>query len=245
MRNAPTPVDVTVINLPGVCRNTLAGGLVYEPENDTCVVAPSLQVSPSPVAFDATPAGSSSSEQFIVNNNGAGSLNVTSLNITGVDFGFNAGCTVKTAPGFVIGPFGSSAPITAYYCPQQNDGGADQGLLTILSNDPASPTQITLQGQEAFPIMSVAPQAVNFTAPYPSQQTFSITNSGTGTLNYQVTGAAAPFSIVANGAGAIAPGDPPVDVTVEASGAGAGGLTVSATNPDAQGSPVNVTLTAP
>ena len=32
IRRTPTPVDITVINLPGNCSDILAGGLVYEPQ---------------------------------------------------------------------------------------------------------------------------------------------------------------------------------------------------------------------
>ena len=44
LRKAPTPVDVTVVNLPGNCADTLVGGLIYEPGDNSCVASSTITV---------------------------------------------------------------------------------------------------------------------------------------------------------------------------------------------------------
>jgi hypothetical protein len=48
-RLVATPVNVTVINLPGNCADTLTGGVVYQPEEGT-------DCQPTPVAIETEPA---------------------------------------------------------------------------------------------------------------------------------------------------------------------------------------------
>ncbi|RLE21912.1 MAG: hypothetical protein DRJ65_14985, partial [Acidobacteria bacterium] len=78
-----TSVDVTVINLPGNCSDTLAGGLVYEPEQPVeCEVAPAMAViAPT---FPGADAGTCSAWQNLtISNGGGGTLEITLLTLQG------------------------------------------------------------------------------------------------------------------------------------------------------------------
>ncbi len=83
IRNEPTPVNVTVRNLPLGCESTLSQGLVYIPEDQTCVAAPAIQLILN-TSFPATAATTCSApEPLTIANNGAGALEVQTVLLQG------------------------------------------------------------------------------------------------------------------------------------------------------------------
>jgi hypothetical protein len=242
IKQVPTPVDVTVRNLPLGCQDTLVQGLVYVPEDQTCRAAPDLSV--APLVFPATESpGPSTAQTIVVSNNGEGDLVISSFNLGG-SFYFNAGCSNQAAPGFTVPAFTPGVPgPDVYFCPGSNDGQTYAGQLIVQSNDPFSPEQVPLSAQEAFPILGVSLANLTFNGPYPETQTFDVTNTGSGDLTYTATVAGASFSITAGASGTVVPLGT-ATVTVEATAADTGTVTVTAAEPDAQGSPQTVELTA-
>jgi len=230
----------------------LAGGLVYEPQQPVeCEVAPAISV--LPLNFPVTPAGECSDpQQLTIQNLGQGSLDVQALTLLGPYYFDNIPNSQSAGPLAPIDPFDSNTDLDVYFCPTIDDGLSQLGQLVIVSNDANSPTTIDLSGQEAFPIMAVAPQALDFGA-NPGDLVFTISNAGTGDLTWSITNPITDpdgvFSVDSMN-GTIAVGAGPTNVTVTFTAVGAGGvvhsgnLEVVAAQGDAQGSPVTVTLAA-
>jgi len=135
-RLAATPVNVTVTNFPGNCPDELAGAIVIEPFDSTCVEAPDINVAFSS-GFANTPAGTCSvtPNSLIINNVSGTTLNVFSTTLAGEFYFDNTGSSQSLAPVAIAG-FGS---VTAdvYFCPVLPADGRDYtGRLTILSDDP-------------------------------------------------------------------------------------------------------------
>jgi len=150
IRNEPTPVDVTVRNLPLGCENTLVAGLVYVPEDQTCVAAPVLNVGLD-ANFPATTAGTCSpAHPLVLANNGAGDLQITTAILVGRFF-FDAGASSQNAGPIIVPAFTSDTSLDVYFCPDVPNGLPYQGQLVISSNDAGSPTQINLSGTESTP----------------------------------------------------------------------------------------------
>ncbi len=176
-----------MVNLPGNCADTLAGGLIYEPGDDTCVASATI-VAPPPV-FPAAQAGTCSNADLIISNGGAGTLEVFQLNLVG-RFYFDAGATNQTATGFQVAPFGTAAPVTIYFCPDVDSGAVYNGQVAIQNSSPANPYNVALTANEesriwsvnqtdfVFPDTPVAGGAVAHPTP------LTITNTGTGTLTW-------------------------------------------------------------
>ncbi len=244
VRQAPTPVSVGVVNFPGQCGNTLQGALIYEPADTTCVVAPGLSI--APISFPPTEVpGPSAGQPISITNTGAGTLDITLLNLTGRFF-FDAGCSQINAGPLSIPPFGFDGSLSIYFCPDTDNGATYAGQLTITSNAPGSPTTIGLSAQEAFPILGVSTQTLTFTAP-PNTQSFTISNNGTDDLSFTIaeTDPDGVFTVSTLN-GTVPAGGAPVNINVDLTAAGAdGSLEITAGEPDAQGSPVTVTLNAP
>jgi hypothetical protein len=256
IRKAPTAVDVTVTNLPGSCPDTLVGGLIYEPGDTTCVAASAIVV--DPLVFDPTQApGCSAGVDLVVSNTGGGTLEVFQMNLQGRFF-FDGAASNQVAPGFLVPPFGSVTPQQVFFCPDADNGGTYSGGLSIQNNSPANPLSVTLTATEAFPILGVSTNNVDF-----GPQTvntgiqalpLTITNSGTGDLNWTVSGVNSTVFL------RLGPGNPVNSGTVPAGGStalevaldtasGVTGpvdvtLTITATEPDAEGSPQSVQVTA-
>jgi hypothetical protein len=243
IRQAPTPVSVGVVNFPGQCGNTLQGALIYEPADTTCVVAPGLSI--APISFPPTEVpGPSAGQPISITNTGAGTLDISLLNLTG-QFFFDAGCSQPNAGPLSIPPFGFNNSLSIYFCPNTDNGATYAGQLTITSNAPNSPTTINLSAQEAFPTLNVSTGAINFAGGgYPEDQTFDVLNTGTDDLDYNVTVSGASFSVVSGGSGTVTPAGS-ATVTIRATAAGTGSATVTGTNPDVTGSPKTVNLNAP
>ena len=95
-RLADTAVGVSVINLPGNCKNELPAAIVYSPLDDACEPTPAaLETTPSgTLAFPSTTVGGESSRSIIIKN--VGGDTATNINFTfpiGSFFSLNgAGC---------------------------------------------------------------------------------------------------------------------------------------------------------
>ncbi len=191
IKNVPTPVNVTVRNLPLGCESTLAQTLVYMPEDTSCQVAPNMAVSLTP--FPDTEAGTCSLPQTLtINNNGAGSLTIQTLVLQGRFF-FNAGSNQNAGP-LVIPPFGFDTSLSIFFCPDVVTGGQYLGQLTITSNNPGSPNSYGLVGIEATPPeIGTSPVGNGQTWSFPdtsnpacsAPQTFTISNIGVSVLTLQ------------------------------------------------------------
>ncbi|HSL19861.1 MAG TPA: IPT/TIG domain-containing protein, partial [Methylomirabilota bacterium] len=165
IKNVPTPVDVTVRNLPLGCQNTLAQTLVYVPQDQSCVVAPNLAVSLG--AFDPTPAGTCSPPvSLLLTNSGGGDLDIQSLTLQGRFFfqqGFNQNAGPLTIPAF-----GSNNSLDVYFCPDVDTNATYNGQLVIISNDPNSPEFVPLSATELDePEITTAPVGPGGTWTFP------------------------------------------------------------------------------
>ena len=200
-KNVPTPVDVTVRNLPLGCQDTLLQTLVYVPEDQSCVVAPNLQWNlggtTEPVDFETTDAGfCSPGVPLILTNNGGGDLDISSLNLQG-RFSFSSvyGPTLlQNAGPITIPAYGSNSSLSVYFCPDIDNNSLYTGALIMLSNDPGSPEIIGLQGQEqAPPAIATSPVGDGGTWTFPDTpqgttppdcpvQTLTVVNTGVGVL---------------------------------------------------------------
>jgi hypothetical protein len=252
IRLGPTPVTVSVINIPGQCTTSLPGALVYEPEDDSCQVAPAIQIVPpafSPVEAPAG-AGACGMGTLTVNNTGSGTLEITNMTLQGQFFFTNNPGGNQNLPGpITIQPFGTDS-WDVYFCPDIDNGQVYQGQVVIVSNDPGSPTVAGLSGQEAFPILSGAAD-LNFgdqtagAGPYVQQ--YTLTNTGSGTLNWSASiEGDTQFALSGATSGSVAPGDSvQIDIgfSPDVVQGFAATMNIDATNPDAQGAPLVVNLT--
>jgi hypothetical protein len=120
--------------------------------------------------------GTSTSNTMVhVTNSGGASLSVTGVaasdTVTGAGFGVaNNGCSGPIAPG-------DGCDITVSFAP--TIPGALTGVLSIASNDPASPTAVSLTGTGTEPQASVD-ASVSFATPRNVPQTKAITLTNTG-----------------------------------------------------------------
>lgn len=254
LQRAATPVDVSVINIPGQCRDTLVGGLVYEPANPECVVASVIQVVPRPVVFPPTPEGSSSQVDVEISNVGAGNMILQSVNRTGAAFQIVS--TSVSLPATIV-PF-DTVTITVEFVPPDDDGALYTGTLGVFhtAGNEGSPLIIPLQGQEAFPIVTLTSNTIDFgtvDTGVPANDSFTIVNSGTEavTIDAAVTSSAGGrFSSAGLNDHVLAAGaSVPVSVTFNSASAGdfTGQVDVTADDPsdiDPQGLPASVSLTA-
>lgn len=250
VRIVPTPVDVTVTNLPGECTDTLTGGLVYEPNTSVCFIG--LSVSPTVFDYGTVDVGSSSAPAttFTVTNNGSVTVNLASVISDHPAF-------VVMDPGFTVLAPTEQVMVDVYFAPTAADiiGGDDtqiDGIITFNSTGAGLPplaTEVAVTGlANAFPIMAVAPQAINFGTTAGSQP-FDISNTGTAPLTWSLSETDTDGVFAENPtAGVITPGSSTtVTVTFTLAGAPAvhtGELEITASELDAQGSPVTVTLDA-
>jgi hypothetical protein len=180
-RQVATAVAVSVTNFPGDCEDTLPGALVIEPFDQSCVVAAGIEVLPPTFPPTESPGPSAPQDLIVTENTGGSDLAISLMSLTGRFF-FNAGCTQTTAGPFVVPAGTGSAVAQVYFCPNNDDGASYTGNLNIFSNSPSSPTTLSLNGQEAFPILGVSPGNLSFTSS-PETQQFTISNTGTGDLD--------------------------------------------------------------
>lgn len=213
VRIVSTPVDVTVINLPGECEDTLEGGLVYEPLNSECFVG--LTVSPMVANFGTVDVGSQSAPptNFTVTNNGGVAVNLASVISNHPSF-------VVNDPGFTILNPTESVIVAAIFMPTVADivGGVDtlvEGLLAFTSTGAGIPnltTEVAVSGMaHPIPVMEVSPLVLDINCPGGSTCTgdITVTNSGSADFDWTAAWANPPdarFSIIAGDTGTAAAG---------------------------------------
>ncbi len=132
-QRVPTPVDVTVANIPGECSDTLPGGLVYEPEDTTCYVrvVPSVTVQG---AFDATPHGLLSNVVDVVvsNPSGTAELVIDNFSLSGA-FEFEGGGTTQGGVTLIAN---GTATLRVVFHPVENNNLSQNGTLVTFYIDP-------------------------------------------------------------------------------------------------------------
>jgi len=149
IRAAPTPVNVTVINFPGACEDTLAGGLIYEPLDTTCFANQAV-ISTNPahgatITFDTTPQGSCSADETVIIQN-LGDIDMDGVNAAIINQSEANTFNITNFPDSVVAPDGSTF-VDVEFCPQTDDGGTDTAQLLITSNC-CDDVVIDLEGQE-------------------------------------------------------------------------------------------------
>jgi hypothetical protein len=155
-REVATAVSVSVTNFPGSCRDTLVGGLIFDPGMQPCVaISPEPDITTSPpdggvldlgtVAHDPGPPLACTTEQFVtINNVGTADLTVAAA-IAGTDPGE---FTISTSPSTPVA-MGDTTQVGVQFCPTADDGLARTAELRINSNDPDNGlVTINLQGLE-------------------------------------------------------------------------------------------------
>jgi hypothetical protein len=120
-------------------------------ENDA---APVIAVIPDHVVFPLTEVGGSSVGTLRIENQGDAALDVTDLAVDG-----SSAFRIVEADVSVLLP-GEQADVTVAYEPMNPE---DEGLLTVFSNDAASPSvPVRLTGEGAFPELAILPRLYDF-----------------------------------------------------------------------------------
>lgn len=168
-------------------------------------VACHLGISPATLVYGTILVGASSTQSVTLTNTGALACSVTSANVTGsADFALGAG---SPAIPLTVQP-GTSTPIPFAYTP--TDAGADNGLVTINSNDPDTPAQsVILTGAGQIPSpecdLLVTPASVDFgDVPVATNATALVTVQNMGSASCTVTG----LSVTGTGEFALGNGAP-------------------------------------
>jgi len=145
--------------------------------------APQPQLVVSPAALDAGSAtvGSKTSSTITLSNTGAADLTISLISMSGAPFSISG-----VATPMVISA-GQSAAMTVIYAPTA--AASDSGKITINSNDPASPTAISLSGTgTSVPVghLTLNPSTLNFgnvNVGSNTPLTSTVTNSGQGPVH--------------------------------------------------------------
>ncbi|HYM10625.1 MAG TPA: choice-of-anchor D domain-containing protein, partial [Bryobacterales bacterium] len=178
-----------------------------------------ISVTPASLDFGAVSVGQTKDLPLTIANSSVTVLKVTAISVSSTQFTFTA-----PAVPFNVAANGQQS-ITARF--QPSAAGPQTASLIITSNDPAHlTTVITLTGSgqaTGGPAIGVSVSTLNFGSAYgsdPPPQTFTVSNSGGGTLNFQIatsqpwlsvspaagasTGAAVTITATARGVGLIA-----------------------------------------
>jgi len=136
---------------------------------------------------------------FFVENTGSDVLNITSITSDLPVF-------AVSSPGLTLAP-GAAGTLTASYAP--SGVGADTGLLTFLSDDPAHPAfTLPVTGSGARPpIIGVAPDSLStrLRPPAIDTQTLTISNSGNQPLSFSLATRGFPFVTFSPSSGIVPP----------------------------------------
>jgi glucose/arabinose dehydrogenase len=198
---------------------------------------PALAVTPSSLSFASTAgAASPAAKSVAVSNAGGGSLTYTAND---------------DRPWLFVAPSGGSAPADVVVSVDTAGlpAGTHTGTVTVDAGDVSGspktiPVTLTL-AEPAPPTLAVSPAALSFSASQggatPPTQSFSVANTGSGTLSYTTASNAAWLS--ASPAGGTAPAS--VNVTASPGGLTAGTYTgtITVTAAGASGSPKSVAVT--
>ncbi len=251
VRIVPTPVDLQVINLPGECSDTLAGGLVYEPLNSECFVG--LRGMWTLAGFDGdfgtVDVDSNVQRQYQVTNDGAVSVNMLAPTFTSGAYSSNGTYTV-------IGP-GQTVTFMVTFAPTAVDiiGGADTTVDAVMSITatgaglPNFTSTVDLTGvAHPFPVMSADAITIDCAAGSTCTGDITVTNSGTADLTWTEVIAGDPELTITGSTGAAAPGGTgTITIQLDATAAASGdtfsaNVTITAGEADEPNSPVTVTV---
>src|SRR5437879_2045587 len=149
-----------------------------------------LVISPSALSFGNVSLGSSSTQTVTLTNSGPASVTVSQASVSGAGFSKNG-----LTPPLTLPP-GQSSTLAVRFAPQA--AGSATGSLSVVSNDPHSPSMIALNGTGAQPQLSVIPTSVSFgdvAVGTPNTQTITLINSGTASVTIsQINGSGRGFS---------------------------------------------------
>jgi len=216
---------------------------------------PTLTVSLTSLSFTAVEGGAAPAAQtFSISNTGGGTLTWTVsdngawLNTSVAAGAGNATVSVTTSPaGLAAGTYTGTITVTA----SGATGSPKTVAVTLTVAAASSSTASASTTTASSPVLSVAPTSLTFTAveggAAPAAQSFSISNTGGGTLSWAVSDNAAWLSASA----ASGTGNATVNVTASPTGLAAGTYTgtITVTASGASGSPrsvgVALTITAP
>ncbi len=156
---------------------------------------PKLNLSTNSLAFGTVTLGQTKDLSLMVSNTGSAALTVSAIQISGTGFSL-----VSPSTPFTVQP-GGSQPVTLHYAP--TSVATVTGLLTILSNDPSSPTAISLSATgvaAAVPAIGVNPTSLNFgvvTIGQTKDMTITVSNTGTAQLTVSALAASTGFLVTA------------------------------------------------
>ncbi len=227
-------------------------GLSSTPQVDTDFMGtgqtPVAALSPDPLTFaDRRVFTTSGPLTVTIDNGGPVDLVVTGVALTGgdvADFGLTTSLPMTIPPA-------SSDSFSVTFTPQA--AGARSATISVTSDDPASPTAMTVDGLGEAPVLTVSPGSLGFpnTRVGGSSGTLNFTIDNTGdsdmnVLSVTIPGANADDYTVPAFSGTIAPSDPPVSIGItfnpQLAGSQPATVVVTTDNPLAPTS-ANVTLT--
>ena len=163
--------------------------------------APAETFAPTALAFEPQLTGTTSLPLSVhINNNGTGSLTITSLQITG-DFAQSNACGAPIAPG-------TSCTVQVTFTPTAL--GNRTGVLTVVDNAPDSPHTLAVSGQGTSQQASANPTSLTFVSqPIGASSTgasVSLHNSGTSALTISSISATGDFAETNNCGASLAAG---------------------------------------
>jgi len=204
---------------------------------------PQLSVTPASIDFGAVSNGLKGTANLLLNNAGSSDLTVSMMTVTGSAFGTTGITTPKTISA------GQSAPLTVTFSP--TTAGAASGSISIISNDPTSPTlAVPLTGQgttAATGQLTASSASLSFGSVgigSISTQQVAITNTGNAPVQIsKITPSGAGFTLT--GLTAPATLDPSRSATLGVNfaptqaGSATGSIVITS---NANGSPMTITL---
>ncbi len=199
-------------------------------------LSPVASVSLGNIDFGSVFTGAASGATPVtITNTGNQTLNISSIGLSGShpgDFATNAAASYSIAPS-------ASETFDVTFSPMAD--GARSANLAIISDDPASPANVSLTGTGVIPqppTADVSPAAIDFGTvdvdATSSPQAVTITNTGDLTLNVSGVSASGDFAANAAPPYAIAPGDFVafnVTFTPTSEGAAAGQISITSNDP--------------
>jgi hypothetical protein len=114
---------------------------------------PEIEVTPSSLTYGAASIGTETAKTFTINSVGATALSVTEVRIDGPE----AFAVTSFAPGR-LAPDESTDVVVTY----TSTGGEDSAEAEVFSDDPDSPTIVTLNGGGLVPELTIDPDEVDF-----------------------------------------------------------------------------------
>lgn len=180
-------------------------------------VDPQLTITPDPVNFGNQALGTTSPTQTIVLSN-HGEVDLELFSVSAVDSPFGISSDNCQPFPTTLTP-GTNCQLELFFQPEQT--GPVNGQITIVSDAPDSPANLTLTGNGTQALLDIQPGELPF-GDHPANTTSSqlisvLTNTGDADLEVTaITGVAAPFVLSANTCG-----DPPFTLT-PATGCGVG-----------------------